>query len=96
MKTATRFCSPHGPAAPKSASYDFYGSGPENAKLGYDVLTPFGSDLRFISMTARAEGLARMAMDIAAQNFGFSPDDGVFEVTLDLNEPHYFINVRTR
>ena len=33
-------------------------------------------------------------IEIVAQNFGFDPANGITEVTLDLTQPHYWLEIR--
>ncbi|MGM9619367.1 MAG: hypothetical protein ACI3W8_06005 [Oscillospiraceae bacterium] len=76
----------------KDASTDYTGGGA--AREGYDLVTRLGSDLTFASQTARLAGAEYV--EILRQNFGFDPERGVTEVTLDAAAEHYFIEVRKR
>ncbi len=77
----------------KEPSFDFGCSGAENAGLqGYDLVTALGSCLDFTAQTAalvNTEGV-----DIVRQNFGFDPENGITEVTLDMEAEHYYLEVR--
>ena len=77
----------------KQGSFDFFGSGSENTGVcGYDMLTRAGSNLPFSGMTA---GLASFeGIEIVKQNFGFDPEKGIMTVILDLDQPHYYLEVR--
>ena len=76
----------------KRASVDFTGS--EKERNGYDMVTRLGSSLAFTGQTASLSGTEYI--EILRQNFGFDPEQGVDEVTLDLDEPHYYIEVRKK
>jgi len=77
----------------RPGSYDFYCAGSENMGVyGYDMVTGLGSALVFDNMTAAIAG--SQWIRIVRQNFGFDPANGVLSVTLDMNVPHYYIEVR--
>ena len=76
----------------KMASMDLSGS--QKERNGYDMVTRLGSSLEFTEQTASLSGTEYIK--IIRQNFGFDPEKGIDEVTLDLNEPHYFIEVRKK
>ena len=76
----------------KLASMDLSGS--QKARNGYDMVTRLGSSLEFTGQTASLSGTEYIK--IIRQNFGFAPEKGIDEVTLDLNEPHYYIEVRKK
>lgn len=77
----------------KEPSYDFYCSNTANRKInGYDMVTRLGSNLIFTEQTARLED--RGQIEIVRQNFGFDIENGVNEVELDMEEPHYYLEVR--
>ncbi|MGM9662449.1 MAG: hypothetical protein ACI3WR_05095 [Oscillospiraceae bacterium] len=76
----------------KNESTDYAGSGA--ARDGYDLTVSLGSDLRFTAQTACLAGAEQV--EILRQNFGFDPEGGVTEVTLDPAQEHYFIEVRKR
>ena len=77
----------------KEPSYDFYCSNTANRKVsGYDMVTRLGSNLTFTGQTARLEDRGRI--EIVRQNFGFDIENGVNEVELDMEEPHYYLEVR--
>ena len=79
----------------KDPSYDFYCGASENTGVsGYDLVTALGSNLTFTQQTARLED--RGQIEIVRQNFGFDLANGINEVELDLNEPHYYLEVKAR
>jgi hypothetical protein len=79
----------------KPGSYDFYtGAGSQNLGVcGYDMVTTLGSSLAFGSKTAGIVGSPWI--NIVRQNFGFDITNDILNVTLDLNTPHYYIEVRS-
>ena len=77
----------------KEPSYDFYCSNSANRKIrGYDMVTGLGSNLIFTEQTASLEDRGRI--EIVRQNFGFDIENGVNEVELDIEEPHYYLEVK--
>ena len=77
----------------KQGSFDFYGWGSGNEGLyGYDMVTRVGSTLVFQGLTAGLNGAEHI--EIIRQNFGFDLANGIVNVTLDINEPHYYMEVR--
>jgi hypothetical protein len=77
----------------KAGSFDFYGSGSGNVGIyGYDLMTRLGSNLMFLSQSAGLRGAE--SIEIVKQNFGFDPANNVLRVTLDPDEPRYFLEVR--
>ena len=56
------------------------------------MLTRLGSNLPFADMTAGITGTERI--NIVRQNFGFDPENGIFNVSLDPKAPHYYLEVR--
>lgn len=76
----------------KEASYDY--TGDLRGADGYDLATQLGSTLRFTSQ--RASVSAVDAVEILDNNFGFDPDAGISEVTLDPGTEHYWMQVRKR
>ncbi len=79
----------------KQASYDFACTGSENVGVwGYDLVTQLGSVLAFTGQAAvrvPCDGL-----EIVRQNFGFDPEEGVRNVTLDPAQEHYYLEVQLR
>ena len=76
-----------------SGSYDFYGTGSGNlGVIGYGMLTRLGSNLTFDSQTATLAGSE--TIEIIRQNFGFDPANNILQALLDINIPHYFIEVQ--
>lgn len=79
----------------KKPSYDYGGSGSENAGLqGYDLVTALGSTLDFTGQTASLVNTENI--EIVRQNFGFDLEAGITEVALDPAEPHYYLEIRAR
>ncbi|MBE6931889.1 MAG: hypothetical protein E7464_00705 [Ruminococcaceae bacterium] len=76
----------------KQASQD--ATGPGKDRDGYDLATRLGSSLHFTEQSASISGYENIK--IVDQNFGFKPGRGITEVTLDLNEPHYWLVVRQK
>ena len=77
----------------KDPSYDHYCAGTENKGVsGYDLVTALGSNLTITQQTARLED--RGQIEIVRQNFGFDTANGINEVVLDVNIPHYYLEVR--
>ena len=75
---------------PKDASMDYVGK--DKGKDGFDMATKLGSNLNFTEQTA---SICRFEeIEIIAQNFGFDLENGVTKVTLDLNQDHYWLQVR--
>ena len=75
---------------PKDASIDYYGKC--KGKDGYDMATKLGSSLTFTSQTASIRRYEEI--EIVDQSFGFDPEKGVTTVPLDLNQDHYWIQIR--
>lgn len=77
----------------KSPSHDFYCAHTENQGIqGYDLMTRLGSSLTFTGQTAALANTE--GVEIVRQNLGFDLENGVTEVTLDLQEPHYYLEIR--
>lgn len=77
----------------KEPSFDFECKGTGNAGIdGYDMVTRLGSNLDFIRQTAAMED--RDAVEIVRQSFGFDLKRGVKKVELDLEQEHYYLEVR--
>lgn len=77
----------------KAPSFDFACSGSEHRNLqGYDLMTTLDSTLTFTAQTASVTHAENV--QITGQNFGFDPENGVTEVTLDLNQPHYYLEIQ--
>ncbi len=73
----------------KDASIDFVGKNVN--RNGYDMMTALASNLTFTSQKASISNTEYI--EIICQNFGFDPENGITEVALDLNQPHYFLEV---
>ena len=77
----------------KAPSFDFACSGSGRRNLqGYDLMTTLDSTLTFTAQTASVTHAENV--QITGQNFGFDPENGVTEVTLDLNQPHYYLEIQ--
>lgn len=76
----------------KESSFDFHCGGEDTGIEGYDMVTALGSNLRFTGQRASIENYG--AIEIVRQNFGFDIEEGITEVELDLEEPHYYLEVR--
>ena len=74
----------------KDASIDYIGE--DKGKDGYDMATTLGSNLTFTQQTASISRYDQI--EIVAQNFGFDLANGITEVTLDLTQPHYWMEIR--
>jgi len=76
----------------KAASFDF-AKGSNNVGLnGYDLLTHNGSNLIFSDVSVEIVGTEYI--QIVRHNFEFDSDGPVLRAYLDIDEPHYFIEVR--
>lgn len=58
---------------------------------GYDMVTNMGTQIPMTALTAQLENCDDV--EIRDQNFGFDPEHGILQVTLDPKEPEYYINV---
>lgn len=74
----------------KDASMDFIGK--NRHRNGYDMATTLGSNLNFTAQIAVLAGYEEI--EILDQNFGFDPDNGVTSVSLDLNQNHYWMEIK--
>ena len=74
----------------KDASFDFVGEGTD--RNGYDMVTRLGSAFKFSEQTASVSNT--QFVEIVYQNFGFDLENGITQVELDVNEPHYYMEVR--
>ncbi|MBQ9858019.1 MAG: hypothetical protein IJO77_03365 [Oscillospiraceae bacterium] len=77
---------------PVSASIDYVGD--DKGRDGYDMATVLGSNLNFTSQTASISNYEEI--EILAQNFGFDLLIGNDSVELDLNTPHYWMEIRKK
>ena len=75
----------------KNRSFNYYGHGNMHSH-GYDMVTKLGSTLSFTAQSASISN--GEFIEILRQNFGFDLQKGVTSVELDLNEPHYYIEVK--
>jgi len=79
----------------KAPSFDYYCVASENKGVnGYDMVTKLGSNLAFTEQKARLEDHGQI--EIVRQNFGFEPEHGVNEVELDLEQEHYYLEVKKK
>ena len=81
-------------ASRKRASYDNAGTNSDFRRNGYDLTTLLGSVLRFASQSAALAGEEYIV--ILDQNFGFDPEQGVLEVTLDPAQERYYLAVEAK
>ena len=78
----------------KEPSFDFHCAASDNKGVsGHDLVTELGSNLAFTQQTACLED--RGQIEIVRQNFGFDIENGIKEVVLDLNKPHYYLEVKS-
>lgn len=79
----------------KEPSYDFGGSGTGNEALqGYDLVTRLGSSLDFTRQSAALVNAENV--EITGQSFGFGIENGASGVELDLEQEHYYLEIRPR
>ena len=77
----------------KAPSFDFACSGSGRRNLqGYDLMTTLDSTLAFTAQTASVSHAENV--QITGQNVGFDPENGVTEVKLDPNQPHYYLEIQ--
>jgi hypothetical protein len=76
----------------KYPSVDF--TGRERDRRGFDLATGLGSRLTFTKQEAGLSGTQYIR--ILRQNFGFDPDKGVLQVTLDPMEERYYMDVEAK
>ena len=74
----------------KDASVDFVGK--DKDRNGFDMATRLGSNLNFTEQTASISRYEEI--EIVAQNFGFDLANDITSVALDLNQEHYWMQVR--
>ena len=73
----------------QEASTDFHGA--KQDRDGYDLATRLGSSLDFTEQSAAIKGWE--FIEILRQNFGFRPNKGITEVTLDPDVERYYLEV---
>jgi hypothetical protein len=66
-------------------------SGSQEYREGYELATKLGSDLTFIELTSSLSNTE--SIQLGNQNFGFDLEKGITEVTLDLLEERYYLEV---
>lgn len=74
----------------KDGSYDHFGEGTD--RDGFYMVTQLGSTLDFSKQTASVSN--SQFVEIVYQNFGFNLENGITQVELDVDEPHYYMEVR--
>lgn len=74
----------------KEAHIDFTGKNQD--RNGYDMVTKLGSNLEFIEQRASISNTDKI--EIIDQNFGFDIANDITEVTLDVNQEHYWMDIR--
>ena len=81
---------------PKNGSYDFGRMRREKDKdiWSYDMMTRLGSGLDFTVQKASLD--LPQIYEIARQNFGFDIAKNITEVTLNLNEERYYLEIRRK
>ena len=78
----------------KEASYRTDSSAQQDGDGGYDMITQAGSVLNFTEQNASVTGLD--FVEIVDNNFGFAPEAGITAVTLDLDVPYYWMQLRRK
>lgn len=79
----------------KEPSYDFACADTRRRGLcGFDLATRLGSSLRFTAITARLAGAGDLLLE--EQDFGFRPEGGSAQVSLDPAKEHYYMVLRRR
>lgn len=79
----------------KAASFDFDCSDSENAGIeGYDMVTVLGSNIAFRGQSASI--INYEGIEIVRQNFGFDPENEITQVTLEPEQPHYYMEIRKK
>lgn len=77
----------------KEGSFDYFCTGRNNEKLnGYDMVTKLGSSLDFRSQSASLSNTD--SIEIIRQNFGFDLANHVTSVKLDMEQEHYYLEIR--
>lgn len=76
----------------KEPSFDF-GSGNEGLQ-GYDLMTRLGSALDFTRQSAALANTENV--EITGQSFGFDVENGASSVELDLEQEHYYLEIRPK
>ena len=76
----------------KDASIDYVGE--NKNRNGYDMVTTLASPFSFTKQTASISNFD--SIEILGQNFGFDIENGITEVELDLNEEHYWMDIKKK
>ena len=77
----------------KDPSLNYPGTG-DSGSWRYDMVTRLGSSLSFSDLTATLEG--GQWIEILDQNYGFDPQAGLWQVSLDPNQEYYYLDIRRR
>lgn len=79
----------------KEPSFDYACTGSDQTDVqGYDLVTTLGSNLTFTAQTVSMEHAENV--EIAEQNLGLDPEQGVTTVPLDLACEHYYLEIRPK
>lgn len=76
----------------KEASIDFVGK--NKHRNGYDMVTTLASPLFFTKQTASLSNYEEI--EILDQNFGFDLENGITEVELDIQDEHYWMDIKKK
>lgn len=76
----------------KDASIDYIGK--NKGRNGYDMVTTLASPFTFTKQTASITNTE--FIEIIDQNFGFDLENGITEVELDIQEEHYWMDIRKK
>lgn len=70
------------------------GGGPKEYREGFDLATKLGSDLNFTGLSSSLSHTD--PIELGEQNFGFDLENGITEVTLDLNVERYYLEIKVK
>ena len=77
----------------RPGSYDFFKVRTGNEGLnGYDMFTTLGSTMAFDNVSVEIVGTEYI--EIVRTNFGTAPNNRTYIASLDIDEPHFYIEVR--
>jgi len=77
----------------RPGSFDFHPARRGNEGLtGFDMFTAIGSNLTFSGVSAAIIG--KEYIEVVRTNLGFTPDSLALEVNLDMEVPHFYLEVR--
>lgn len=68
--------------------------GPKEYREGFDLATKLGSDLNFTYLSSSLSHTD--PIELGEQNFGFDLENGITEVTLDLNVERYYLEIKVK